>query len=478
VTRRTRSAGAPRAPRRAVVLLALAAGACRGGFAAEAPDATSAPRYAAVAIDTSQRFQAMTGWEATVQAGQDFRNYARFRDTVLDRAIALGINRLRLHARSGSEYDEDTFTRLAKGVPNPPPEWRCVRFATVNDNADPRVLDPKGFHFSEMDHEIETVVLPFRDRLARRGERLFLNVNYNAFTGQICGARGYHHADPEEYAEFVLATHLHLKARWGLVPDAWEVLLEPDNVRQWNAPLMGRAIVAAARRLREAGFATKFIVPSNTNMTRALEWFDQLATVPGATDEIAEVAWHRYGGVTEQALRGLGARARQLGVPGAMLEHIGAGYESLHDDLEYGHAGAWEQFALAYPVRKDDGSAYLLIRDPDSANPRVVENSTVAGLRQYFPHIRLGAVRVGATSPARGLRPLAFVNADGRMVLVTRVDARGARFSVTGLRAGAYGISWYERRGGSGRHDDVRVAEGEALNVVMPGTGVLTIAAR
>ena len=478
MTRRFVSTFRRRLSRCDIARLALVALACRGGLAAEPPDATATPRYATVAIDTTRRLQTMTGWEATVQAGQDFPNFALFRDTVFDRAIELGINRLRLHARSGSEYDSDTFTRLAKGVPGPPPEWRCVRFATVNDNADPRVIDRKGFHFSEMDHEIETVVLPYRDRLAKRGEKLFLNVNYNAFTGQICGGRGYHHADPEEYAEFVLATHLHLRERWGLVPDAWEVLLEPDNVRQWNGPLMGRATVAAARRLREAGFATKFIVPSNTNMTRALEWFDQLARVAGATAEIAEVAWHRYGGVTDQSLRGLGERARRLGVPGAMLEHIGAGYEALHDDIEFGYAGAWQQFALAYPLEKDDGSAYFMIRNRDPERPRVDANSTVAGLRQYFPHVRLGAVRVEATAPGSGVRPLAFRNADGRMVLVTRVDGRGARFSVTGLRAGAYAITWYERRGQSGHYDDVRVADGAALNVVMPGAGVLTIAGR
>ena len=182
--------------------------------------------------------------------------------------------------------------------------------------------------------------------------------------------------------------------------------------------------------------------------------------------------------MTAQALRGLGERARRLGVPGAMLEHIGSGYEALHDDLEFGRAGAWQQFALAFPLQRDDGSAYLMIRDRDGTRPHIVENSTVAALRQYFLPVRLGAVRVGATAPERGVRPLAFVNADGRMVLVTRVDGPGGKFSVTGLRAGTYAIMWHERRSRSGRYDDVQVAHGAALNVVMPATGVLTIAGR
>ena len=90
-----------------------------------------------------------------------------------------------------------------------------------------------------MDNTIDRIVNPLRAALAAKGEKLIVNVNYVAFTGQITSGL-YIHNDPAEYAEFVLATYLHLQEKYGWVPDLWEVLLEPDNVSQWNGRLLGR----------------------------------------------------------------------------------------------------------------------------------------------------------------------------------------------------------------------------------------------
>jgi len=98
-----------------------------------------------------------------------------------------GINRLRLEIRSGAENSSDTWS---------------------------------GFHFSEMDDAIERIVNPLRAVIEADGEKLYVNVNYVAFTGQIKGA-GYIHDDPDEYAEFILATYLHLQDKYGWVPDSW-----------------------------------------------------------------------------------------------------------------------------------------------------------------------------------------------------------------------------------------------------------------
>ncbi|MEQ1896965.1 MAG: glycosyltransferase [Vicinamibacterales bacterium] len=113
-----------------------------------------------------------------------------------------------------------------------------------------------------------------------------------------------------------------------------------------------------------------------------------------------------------------GTGARGLEVPGAMLEHIGCGYHTLHDDIEFGYAGSWEQFALAVPLKADDGSAWQVIQDRGRNAPQVKGNSTLAGLKQYFRHVREGAVRVAASADERDVRPLAFENQDGRMVVV------------------------------------------------------------
>ena len=47
-------------------------------------------------------------------------------------------------------------------------------------------------------------MLPLRQLAQARGEPLWINLNYVAFTGQIGAGLEYIHDDPDEYAEFVL----------------------------------------------------------------------------------------------------------------------------------------------------------------------------------------------------------------------------------------------------------------------------------
>ena len=152
----------------------------------------------------------------------------------------------------------------------------------------------KGFDFSELDFHINNSVIPIKQRLEARGESLYINLCYVAFIDHIKTDKfTYIHSDPEEYAEFMLANFLHIKNKFGFVPDAIEVILEPDNIGyrdnieyhtdkwKWNGQHIGHAIVATAKRLKANGVKVKFIAPSATNMEHAAEYFDQIADIPG-----------------------------------------------------------------------------------------------------------------------------------------------------------------------------------------------------
>ena len=102
-------------------------------------------------------------------------------------------------------------------------------YEIINDNSDPDSINPSGYQFAELDHTVENVILPLKQRLEANNESLFVNLNVVDFT--CCqGASNLEYQDsPDEYAELVLATYQHLQSQYGWVPDAWEVILEPDK---------------------------------------------------------------------------------------------------------------------------------------------------------------------------------------------------------------------------------------------------------
>jgi GNAT superfamily N-acetyltransferase len=461
-----------RSPRRAARAL-LTAGLVGAGTSC-IPAASSR-----ITVDATVRHQVMTGWEATAQAGQEDPAFDRFRDAVVRVAVDdLGINRLRLEVRAGAERNSDAYGDRRAGRLTER-QWRCLRYTVVNDDPDPRTINWAGFQFAELDLWVERVVLPMRERLAARQERLFLNVNYVAFIGQCGRTIDYPHADPEEYAEFVLATVLHLRERYGLVPDAWEVILEPEHNRHWTGRRIGEAIVAAAQRLREHGIAMRFIAPSNTDASGAVRTFDELSNVPGALPLLAEFAYHRYRGVSPRVLEAIGERTRRHGVPSAMLERIGADVDDLLDDLTLAQVSAWQQFTLTYPgdsTGPRTGGHYIAVtRGPgDSLAVTLAPRSRL--LRQVFHYVRPEAQRVGAVSDRPTTRPVAFQNRDGSWVVVARTAAAES-LEVAGLPPGRYAATWTTDRSEGGPVDLDAGTDG-VIRTGIPAAGVLTVYTR
>lgn len=433
------------------------------------------PGSARIVVDTTALHQTMTGWEATAWAGQERAAFTQYRDTLLALgAHDLGINRLRLEVRSGVEHRRDYWTEGRAGRLSGD-DYRCARYETLNDNDDPRSIDTAGFQFTELENTVERIVLPMQRLVAARGGRLAVNANYVSFFRQCPHGRRYDHINAEEYAEFVLATMLHLRGKYGLVPDTWEVILEPDNTDGWSSAVIGRAIVATQARLAENGFAIKFIAPSTTAAEAAPRYYDGIRTVPGAAEHIGELAYHRYRWVTEGMLREIGARGRTYRVQTAMLEQIGADVDALLDDLTIANVSAWSQFALASMGEEDTGAGYYAVV-PAGSGFVVREQSRTPFLRQVFSAATLGAVRIGATSDASGVRAVAFRNPDDGVGVAVRTST-ARTVLVHGIPQGRYAVTFATRDSTRGQRPDVTATSG-AVEVRMPDAGVLTLRRR
>lgn len=424
------------------------------------PPPSPGPVDATVSVDTAAKFQTMSGWEATAQSGQESPGFSGWQMPLFDLAVSdLGINRLRLAVKSGAENPVDNYALYRAGQV----DWNSVRYATVNDNNDPNLIDPAGFHFTELDQLVELVVLPIRQRLAARGERLYVNLNYVSFNGG-----GLVHGSAAEYGEFLLAAFQHLRDRYNLVPDAVEVILEPDNGTIWTSgTLVGQRLKAAGDRLAAAGFNPEFIGPSVTNMANTLLYLDAMVQVPGVLTYLKEVAYHRYGGVSDANLAAIKARASQYGLRTSMLEHIGSGVDDLYKDLTVAGVSSWQQYTLAFPT-SDNGAQYYVI-----SNGAPVMGSRTPALRQYFRYVRLGATRVGASSDNTALvQPVAFTNVGGAPVVVLHASQAGT-FAISGLRPGTYGIT--TSNAGTPALADATAAANGSLAFVTPVNGIITV---
>lgn len=470
----------------ALVILVGLGGAC--AMAENVANAT-------IQLDNATTYQTITGWEVTTQSGellepgtathQSNANpaFAIYSSTVFDTLVnQMGINRVRLEIGEGAENTTDYFTQFVTG--QIPFEDKLSQKHPVNDDGDPFSVDAfikahpssaniPGYFFSDVDYRMDKIVLPIRQRVQAQGETLFLNVCYVAFTNNTF----MQYTNAEEYAEFVLATYQHLKLKYGIVPDAWEVILEPDNT-QFNGTRIGQAVAAAAARLRKFGFTPHFILPSVTDMNNVFPYYNAAKTVLGNNGvgrDVVELSYHRYG-VNDSLLPTIAAEAKAQGINTSMLEHIGSGYQDLHKDLTQGNNSAWQQFVITWGACPADDSGFTLINTDtcDVNHPVVAPSAAGKYLRQYFRHVRRGAVRIQATSANGNFAPTAFINKDGTYAVIVKAGA-GGTFSVGDLPAGTYGIKYTTAQANGTSLADVVLSAGQNLSTSIPAAGVITI---
>ncbi len=424
---------------------------------------------ARITFDRAERHQTFTAWEATVDLFWP-EKLTPYRPEMFDRLLdEVGITRLRVGIFSGTENTDQAFGRMRAGTLDAQ-GFRESRYVTVNDDDDPFHINRAGFDFANLDWRIDSTVLPLLERARARGRKLEINLNYVAFTEQNKGGT-YIHTDPEEYAEFMLATFLHMQEKYGFVPDAVEALLEPEHSPDWTPELLGRAIAAATRRLADAGFHPRFIAPSVTDARNAVPWMQGIASVPGAMEALREFSYHRYRGAKNAVVGEIAAEAARLGIETAMLElwFDRATYEILYVDLTVGNVSAWQGNTVSThhqidPARPKDGKLVLK------------ENARY--FRQYTAFVRPGDTRIGAASTDIGLAaPVAFESPEGEITVILKAG-RGGQAEITDLPAGTYYVS-YAAEAGSGRIEQpFAVVDGTPLIVDMPGKGVVTVSPR
>jgi hypothetical protein len=428
------------------------------------------PEAVDIVLDPSKTYQTMTGWEGTHQSGEEAcQSFDLYQDQLFDLLVNdLGITRVRVEIFALTENPIDYIGQQMRGeisFADAVAHWDEV----INDNQDPNVINWDGFHFTRVDNIIDKVVLPMKQRLEANDEKLFINMNFVKFRKSAYEFKEH----PQEYAEFVLATYLHMQTKYGFVPDGWEVILEPDNAK-WSPEQIGAAIAASASILKAHGFQPYFIAPSTTSMTNAWQYFDHIILVPGVQPNLREISYHRYAGVTEESLRAIASRAEQYDIGAGMLEIGPINYDVLHEDLKIGRNTVWAQYTLAWCDKDRKGSYYYGIDESNPGKPVIYEPPQTKYFRQYFHFIRPGAQRIEATSGKVEFDPLAFINKNGGYVVVVKADS-GGNFTIGGLPAGRYGLVYTTDKESRVELPEVNLKAGQGLQGSIPAKGVITI---
>ena len=418
------------------------------------------PPSGTISLNPSVRYQTMQNFEGAILASiQDYQTVvgSGFLPHILDMAVNdLGVTRARLAIRNGLE---------GAGA---------ASFSPVNDNPDPNVLNMAAFDFSALDYQVDNFITPLRQLTAARGEVFYVGLQYVDHEPNT----PFEHAGAE-YAEFMLAVFTHLQQKYGWVPQGIDVVNEPDNFSDWSGARIGQAIVATAQKFQANGFAVpEFITPSTVRADAVPVWIDGILAVPGTAGLVKELSFHRYGGPTAADLQTVAARAQQLGIRSSMLEfwgdfftpNTGANYLNLYEDLTRANVSAWEQGVL---VDFNNCVSQILKRE-NGGMLCPLTNLT----RQFYKYVRPGAVRIQADAAAPYF-PTAFVNADGKYVVVVVTDSGSGQFSISGLPAGTYGVYRTAASTFVTTNDpDVTIGAGQNLVATMPDVGAITVYAK
>jgi hypothetical protein len=435
-----------------------------------------------VVVQPGVRYQTFDGWQASAETGivDYIVSGELYRNQVLDAAVELGINRLRIGLLSGlventTDYYQAFLDNNQDVIDNnTPAEYAAIRAhrrVPVNDNADPNVINPAGFKWAHIDWQIEKVVLPMKQKLAARGETLWWQVTYTHFST----ANQLHVNNPAEYGELILATWQHIHSKYGIVPDGLEVFLEPDNgSAQVTESELAAMIVAARNRLVGAGFAKPHITaPSTISGPNARTYYNNLkAANATAASYIDEIGYHRYVNIDTNQLGQLRAVAENDNKKTAMTEFGGATYLHLFDDLKTGKVSAWEQYSLGYPT-SDNGYQHFYITG-SNPNFNVNMGSRTKFLRQYMKFIRRGAVMTGVTNSSNNFQGLPFQNANGTYVVPIKCTT-GGTINVVGLPAGTYGIKYTTASAYNVDLPNQTISNGQYITFTMPAAGVVTV---
>lgn len=288
-------------------------------------------------------------------------------------------------------------------------------------------------------------------------------------------------SNPARVADLILACVQHIDANYTWLPDEITIMNEPDDPKaSWSGAQLAANIKAVADALAGAGFGgIPITCPATSNEGNAVSYFNPVWDyLPGSGHpnraKVHRLAYHRYSAQNVLTTQAIAARARAVGVMTGMAEWNQATGDTLHQDLKWGESSVWEQFVTAFQgTNAADKGSYIGIdtANPDPAAAVFIRNEG-RKFQQYMRFVRAGAVRKvtdhsncgtpDATFQFHNYDGLAFLNANGKYVVVVRTRATGDVW-IDGLPAGTYGIeytvgtSWHQTMA------DVVIAAGDAL---------------
>lgn len=411
---------------RAVLALAL--------FASTQLFAATAAAADAVAVNAGVTYQTMTGWEVTARAWEQDKvnnNYdptARtYAPVVANRLVnEMGVNRLQIPVRSGYLNYVDYWTKFVN---------RQISYLEIKDHFYEKQAGAP-YQYAEFDYNVETWLLPMKQLLEAKGEKLYVNLIGTDFNNGLAG--NYEFAlNPTAYANFIKAYADRLKNKYGVTLDAFELILEPENTTNWRGKQLGQAAVALRSMFEGAGYANvNLIAPSVTYAYNTLPYMTEIAKVPGALQALKTVAYHRY---NPGDFTAIGAYAKANGLQTAMSEWTNGTVDTIFDDLTLANVSSWQKWAIAGrggPTTLQ--AAYVTADFTNPALPTFYLAPQSPAMALFFKYVRLGAVRVGATSAT--VRSVAFVNTDGSQVVVSKRTSGTGPVTFSGLKAGTYGV--------------------------------------
>ena len=458
-----------------IIIVGLPIASCGGETSPTPSPPESNESGNTIALNPSTTYQTITGWEVPVlNTVLDYAGIVPFMGPLMDQAANdLGINKIAIGMNSGDENPSDAcqLQYLNRTISEGEYIGACA-YNSVNDNNNPALINPNGFHFPVLDWQIDHLLLPLKERVEARGEKLYVLLRYVDFRPSSFE----HYQNPDEYAELMQAVFDHINAKYGFIPDGVDAMNEPDQVAGWGATELGRVIARSGVRLAGMGWHPDFVGPSSVNKAAAVTYFDTMMAVPDAARYLNDLSWHCYADTGSNTSATIGATAVKYGVRTSMTEcwNTSNTHLMLHQELKTSRNASWQLGTIGglngyYEVNTVTGQATL--------RPKAKY------IRQYYKYIRAGARRIDATTTNTAFDPVAFVNADGRYVVVVKASAGGS-FTVRNLPAGTYGIFYTTGPDGLtvSNYDvnlpDQAVSAGRALTTSIPNTGVVTVYAK
>jgi hypothetical protein len=273
--------------------------------------------------------------------------------------------------------------------------------------------------------------------------------------------------DPEEGAEAVEAYVTWFRQHYGFAPDGF-TYNEPDGGHFGGNRWMGHLTVALGQRFARLGVNTKIEQPSSSTPGGAINAFDNIAGVAGATALIRRVGFHGYdyyGSLWPDATgiknrNDLRTRARAIGAETAMSEICckpgwDGGYNTglalardIYLNMVEADVSIWEPLGIYSICRvsgcSGSGTAQNLVNiDPNLST--YYFNPVFWVVRQFSRYIRPGYVRLGlncsgCTATAdRGpaLKAVAWQSPARKLVMILLNDSGAAlTATITGIGSG------------------------------------------